>query len=67
MSQHNSCSKLNHSLGLLTPNRYESDLSNEAQYILVSQEDAKIFKVKVGGHKENCQLGQLEPDAPGAG
>ena len=29
-----------------------------ALYILVSQEVAKIFEVKVGGRKENCQLGQ---------
>ena len=38
-----------HSLGLQAPNRYESDLSNEVLYILVSQEVAKIFEVKVGG------------------
>ena len=37
--------------------RYESYLSNEVLYILVSQEVAKIFEVKVGGRKENCQLG----------
>ena len=56
-----------HNLGFQSPNRYESDLLNEVLYILVSQEVAKIFVVKVGGHKENCQLGQLEPDVPGAG
>ena len=44
-------------LWALNPNRYESDLSNEVLYILVSPEVAKIFVVKVGGHKENCQLG----------
>ena len=42
-------------------------LSNEVLYILVSQEVAKIFEVKVGGGKGNSQLGQLELDAPGAG
>ena len=45
-------------LGSLTPNRYESDLSNEVLYILVSQEAAKILEVKVRGRKENCQRGQ---------
>ena len=53
--------------GLQAPNRYESDLSNEVLYILSSQDVAKIFEVKAGGRKENCQLGQLEPDAPRAG
>ena len=36
-------------------------------YILVGQEAAKIFEVKVGGRKKICQLGQLKPYAPGAG
>ena len=44
-------------LELLASNRYESYLSNEILYILVSKEIAKIFEVKVGGHKENCQRG----------
>ena len=52
---------------LLALNIYESDLSNEVLYILVSQEAVKIIEVKVGGCIENCQLGQLAPDAPGAG
>ena len=34
------------SLGLQAPNIYESDLSNEVLYILVSQEAAKIFEVQ---------------------
>ena len=39
-------------LGLLVSNRYESYLLNEVLYILVSQEAAKMFEVKVGGRKE---------------
>ena len=35
--------------GFQSPNRYESDLSNEVRYALVGQEAAKISKVKVGG------------------
>ena len=35
--------------GFQSPNRYESDLSNEALYALVGQEAAKISEVKVGG------------------
>ena len=38
-----------HDLGLLVPNRYESDLSNEVLIIDFGQGDAKISKVKVGG------------------
>ena len=66
MSEHKS-HKSCHGPGFQSPNRYESDLSNEVLYILVSQDVAKIFEVKVGGRKENCQLSRLEPDAPGAG
>ena len=49
MSEDKSCQKSYHDLGFQSPNRYESDLSNEVLYILVSQEAAKIFEVKVGG------------------
>ena len=38
-----------HGLGFQSPNRYESDLSNEVLYALVGQEAAKISEVKVGG------------------
>ena len=51
----------------MVPNRYESDHLNEVLKVHSGQEATKIFEVKVGGRKENCQLGQLEPDAPGAG
>ena len=50
---------------LQAPNRYESYLLNEVLYILVSQEAAKIFEVKVGGHKEKST--KLEPNAPRTG
>ena len=43
------------SLGLLAPNRHESDLSNEVLYILVGQEAAKISEVKVGGRKKSAR------------
>ena len=39
-------------LALEASNRYESDLSNEVLNILVGQEAAKIFEVKVEGRKE---------------
>ena len=48
-----------HDLGFQSKNRYESDLSNEVLCILVSQAAAQIFEVKVGGRKENCQLGPI--------
>ena len=38
-------------LGFWSPNRYESDLSNEVLYYLIGQEAAKISEVKVGGQK----------------
>ena len=67
MRQHNIYYKSHHSLGLLAPNRYESDLSNEVLYILVSQEAAKMFEVKVGGPKKIVNAAALEPDEPRAG
>ena len=54
LSKDNSCLKSCHDLGFHSPNRYESDLSNELLYILVGQETAKIFEVKVRGQTENC-------------
>ena len=47
--------KINHvknhgmTFGFQSPNRYESDFSNEVLYVLVGQEAAKISEVKVGG------------------
>ena len=38
-----------HDLGFQSPNRHESDLSNE---VLVGQEAAKISEVKDGGRKK---------------
>ena len=55
-----------HSFCLQAQNRYESELSNEVLYILVGQEAAKMFEVKVGGQTENCTFGQLKPNVPGA-
>ena len=43
-------------LGLLSPNRYQSDLSNEVLYALVGQEAAKISEIK-----------KDLPDQPGPG
>ena len=43
-----------------SPNRYESDLSNEVVYILVGQEATKISEVKFGGQKKL-------PNQPGPG
>ena len=39
-----------------SPNRYQSDLSNEALYVLVGQEVAKISEVKVGVKKMLTRL-----------
>ena len=36
-----------HGLGFHSPNRNESDLSNEVLYVLVGQEAEKISEVKV--------------------
>ena len=41
-----------HGLGLLAPNRYEVDLSNEVLNIDFGQGAAKISKVKVRGQKK---------------
>ena len=49
LSKDESCWKSCHDLGFHSPNRYESDLSNEVLYALVGQEAAKISEVKVGG------------------
>ena len=35
-----------HNLGLLAPNKYESDLSNEVLCSLVAQRAAKLWEVK---------------------
>ena len=40
-----------HSLGLLAPNSYEIDLSNEVQNIDFGQRATKLLEVKVGGLK----------------
>ena len=51
LSKHSNRYKSCHVLWLLSPNKYESDLSNEVLYILVGQEAVKILEVKVGGRK----------------
>ena len=43
------CLKSCYDPGFHSPNRSESDLSNEVLCILVGQEAAKISEVKVGG------------------
>ena len=45
--------------GLLAPNRYEIDLSDEVLCTLVDQEAIKISEVKDGAQKKNHQLGQI--------
>ena len=45
-------------IGLLLPNRYGSNLSNEVMYVLVGQEAAKSSEIKVGG-KNNFWLGLI--------
>ena len=47
--------KLCHDQGFQSPNRYESDLSNEVLYVLVGQEAAEISEVKVGGRKKSAR------------
>ena len=44
--------KSSHSPGLLSPNKYESDLSNEVLCILLGQQAAKISEVKDGSRKK---------------
>ena len=44
-----------HDLGFQSPYRYELDLLNEALYILIGQEAAKISEVKVGGRKKSAR------------
>ena len=53
LSKDKPCYKLYHDLGFQSPNRYESDLSNEVLYALVGQKAAKISEVKVGGRKKS--------------
>ena len=55
MSKDKPCLKLCYDLGFHSPNRSESDLSNEVLYILVGQEAAKISEVKVGGQKKSAR------------
>ena len=49
LTKQKTCWKSYHSIRLLAPNRYKSDLSNEVLYILVGQEATKISNGKVGG------------------
>ena len=49
-----------HGVELLSPNRYESDISNEVLYALVGQVAAKISEVKVGGRKKTCLLARFD-------
>ena len=51
-------------LGLLAPNRYEVDLSNEILNIDFDEGAAKISKVKVGGQKKYLPSGQVRTHAP---
>ena len=67
MTQHKTHLKSYHSLGLQAPNRYESDLSNEVLYALVTSEAAKISDVKVGGRYEIADSARFKTDAPRPG
>ena len=49
MSEDKPCLKSCYDLGFHSPNRSESDLSNEVLCILVGKEAAKTSEVKVGG------------------
>ena len=49
LSKHKYSSKSFHGPGFESPNRYESDLSNEVLFTFVGQEAAKISEVKSGG------------------
>ena len=42
-----------YSLGLLAPNRYESDVLNEVLNVLIGQTVAKLKSCKVGDHKKS--------------
>ena len=45
---------------------FDSDLSNEVLYILVSQEAAKVFEVKVGDQRKLPTQPTLNPMLPGS-
>ena len=49
-----------HSFGLMAPNIYEVDLSNEVLNIHFGQGAAKISEVKVGGRKKICQVSRAQ-------
>ena len=53
-------------LGLLSPNRYESDLSYEVLYALAGQEAAKILEAKVGGRWKIADSDRIETAGPWA-
>ena len=58
-----------HGFGLLAPNRYEVDFSNEVLNIDFGQGAAKLSEVKVGGQKEIADLAGFETEearTPGA-
>ena len=56
-----------HRLGLLAPNGYEVDLSNEILNIDFGQGGAKISDVKVGGRKKYLPSSQVQTHAPAVG
>ena len=60
MSNHKSFKKSYHGLGFHSPNRYETDLSNEVLYVVVGQEAAKYQRSKLEVEKNL-------PDQPGLG
>ena len=67
LSQYNSYLNSCYGLGLLSQNRYESDLLKEILYMIEGQETAKISEVKVGGQKRFADLARFDSDAPGVG
>ena len=56
-----------HDLRLLTPNRYQLDLSNEVLNIDLGQETLRISKVKVEGWKISADSAWLEIVSPTPG
>ena len=53
LSQYKSIQESFHGSDFQSPNRYESDLSNEVLYALVGQEATKISEVKVSSLAES--------------
>ena len=51
---------------VLFPNRYESDLPNEALYNLAGQKAVKMFENRVGGQRKICEFSRVSNQAVSA-